>query len=115
MSHASKWRWGGAAAGLGFFALVVGVHVGEHGKLGPRLGCVVGLEARALNAPAELLAALVPNRVVAPQIYGESSPIDAPSEGYEGWSPVGFVAWGAACYALLGLAIGSLGARARRG
>jgi hypothetical protein len=98
----------GLAIGLACFALLLAKHVYEQGGLHPHLGCVIGLEQRALNAPAALLRVVVANRVIAPQTYGDERPIPGSTEDLDAaWSPAAFAGWGAICFGAIGLLVGA--------
>lgn len=103
----ATWVRRGAAGGAALFALLLAFHLVQHGGLRPRLGCVIGPEQHALNAPASLVELLVPNPWVQAQRYGEEAPIGFVEPPTNQWSAPAWVACGALGYALLGAALGA--------
>lgn len=82
------------------------LHVVQHGTLRGQLGCVIGPEQHALNAPAAMVEAIAPNPWVGPQRYGEAPPVGVAVEDRSQWSALGWLATGLLGYGLMGVVAG---------
>lgn len=92
--------------GATFYLAMLLLHVAQHGTIRGRLGCVIGPEQHALNAPAAWLEAVAPNPWVGPQRFGEAAPIGVVVEDRSRWSALGWLAIGLLGYGLMGVIAG---------
>jgi hypothetical protein len=109
-----RWVRRGAAGGAGLFTLMLAYHLVLHGRISPRLGCVIGPEQGALNAPAALVEWVAPNPWVQAQRFGELPPPELEEPPTDRWSAPAWLACGALGYALLGAVFGAALGRGSR-
>jgi hypothetical protein len=91
----------GVVAGALFFLMLLHIENGTSWPLQQSVGCSITPAFRWINAPAEALVWVFPNRVIAPQSAGIAARPADPA-----WSPTLFLAWGLAWYAVAGFVVG---------